>query len=62
MANYERYNASQQALEIAKLAVGAGLLKPTTPDNYDNPADSGKKAAEWVGAFIEELTTRIEKL
>lgn len=62
MATYDRFKAAERAVEIAKLAVEGGLINTVTPHNLENPALSGKKAAEWVGSFIAELADRIEKL
>ncbi|MFP3638125.1 hypothetical protein [Paraburkholderia sp. SIMBA_054] len=62
MATYDRFKAAERAVEIAKLAVQAGLINSVTPHGLDDPAKSGTKAAEWVGGFIAELTDRIEKL
>lgn len=62
MATYDRLKAAERAVEIAKQAVQAGILHPVTPNSMTDPAESGKKSAEWIGGFIAELTNRIEKL
>ncbi|MGQ7939145.1 hypothetical protein [Paraburkholderia sp. D1E] len=62
MATYNRTESTERAIEIAKLAVQAGVLHPVAVDNKRSPDDSGKMSAAWLGGFIAELTDRIEKL
>ncbi|PRX32242.1 hypothetical protein B0G75_104263 [Paraburkholderia sp. BL18I3N2] len=62
MATYNRTEATERAIEIARLAVQAGVLHPVAVDNRSNPEESGKNAAAWLGGFVAELAGRIEKL
>jgi len=62
MALYENKDATLKALDLAKLAIENGLLAGVTPNGFVNPAESGKKTAEFVGGFVKELTKQIESL
>jgi hypothetical protein len=62
MALYGKEDATLKALEFTKLAIDKGLLGPVSPNGFGNPADAGKKTAEFVGGFIKQLTKEIESL
>jgi hypothetical protein len=60
--NYDRYHATEKAIDLAKQAIQSGVLAPVNASNFSNVEAAGKDAANYLASFIEELADRIEKL
>ncbi|WP_321943024.1 hypothetical protein [Paraburkholderia tropica] len=60
MAIFNKVDATFKALELTKIAIESGFLAPTMAPNHG--ATGGKESAEFVGAFIKQLTEELESL
>jgi len=60
--NYDRFAATERAIELAKLAVQSGLFTPINAVNFANADSAGRDAAAYLAGFVAELADRIEKL
>lgn len=60
--NYDRFHATEKAIDFARLAVQSGIFSPVLAQNFSSAEEAGKDAATYLASFIEELASRIEKL
>ncbi|WP_157636688.1 hypothetical protein [Burkholderia ubonensis] len=60
-SSYNRREASDRALELIKASLSSGALHPITWWNH-KPEEAGKQLGEFVGAAVEALAEKIEKL
>ncbi|MFD1556021.1 hypothetical protein ACFSHT_10350 [Paraburkholderia silviterrae] len=62
MAIYTATEATGKAVDLAKAALEAGWFTPVIGANYGDPAKAGRENAQFLGAFIKQLTEEIKAL
>jgi hypothetical protein len=62
MATYDKDDSDRKAIELASLAIQAGLLKEINATGFDDPASAGKAAGAYLGGLIKELSAKIQSL